>query len=156
MKTETTPLHRLVQHFCREHTAEWRAREVIRQAIQEIHHAAHEAGLCLEANDGLPDRLEQASAAITEMEEAIARLWPLPASAVKEEVRVMPQGYIIELAAGGPWLKNDLTWTPHWDERGVWHERADAEQAMARSLLQNGKASAVAPPPSAAKEEMNL
>ena len=50
---------------------------------------------------------------------------------------LMHQGYIIELADGGPWLKNDLTWTPIWDERGVWHEVIDAELAMARSLSPN-------------------
>jgi hypothetical protein len=50
---------------------------------------------------------------------------------------IMHQGYIIELADGGPWLKNDLTWTPIWDERGVWHEVIDAELAMARSLSPN-------------------
>jgi len=43
-------------------------------------------------------------------------------------------GYIIELADGGPWLKNNLTWTPNWEERGVWHEITDAELAVARSL----------------------
>ena len=53
---------------------------------------------------------------------------------------IMHQGYIIELADGGPWLKNDLTWTPIWDERGVWHEIVDAELAMARSLSPNDKA----------------
>jgi hypothetical protein len=47
---------------------------------------------------------------------------------------IMHQGYIIELADGGPWLKNDLTWTPIWDERGVWHDLTDAELALARSL----------------------
>lgn len=50
---------------------------------------------------------------------------------------IMHQGYIIELADGGPWLKTDLTWTPIWDERGVWHELTDAELAMARSLSPN-------------------
>ena len=50
------------------------------------------------------------------------------------DAKIMHQGYIIELADGGPWLKNDLTWTPVWDERGVWHEPEDAELAMARSL----------------------
>jgi hypothetical protein len=47
---------------------------------------------------------------------------------------ILNQGFIIELAEGGPWLKNDLTWTPIWDERGVWHEITDAELAVARSL----------------------
>ena len=47
---------------------------------------------------------------------------------------IMHQGYIIELAEGGPWLRQDLTWTPVWNERGVWHERTDAELAMSRSL----------------------
>lgn len=47
---------------------------------------------------------------------------------------ILHQGYIIELAEGGPWLTNDLTWTPTWDERGIWHEKADAELALARSL----------------------
>ena len=51
-----------------------------------------------------------------------------------EQPPVQHHGYIIELADGGPWLKNDLTWTPIWEERGVWHEIADAELAMARSL----------------------
>ncbi len=43
-------------------------------------------------------------------------------------------GCIIELADGGPWLKNDLTWTPIWDERGVWSDYAEAESAIAKSL----------------------
>ena len=43
-------------------------------------------------------------------------------------------GYFVELADGGPWLKNDLTWTPAWNERGVWPELADAEAAIAKSL----------------------
>lgn len=49
--------------------------------------------------------------------------------------KIINQGYIIELAEGGPWLKDDLTWTPNWVERGVWHELADAELAIARSLV---------------------
>jgi hypothetical protein len=48
--------------------------------------------------------------------------------------QILHQGFIIELAEGGPWLKNDLTWTPEWDERGVWGELVDAELALARSL----------------------
>jgi hypothetical protein len=51
--------------------------------------------------------------------------------------KIMHHGYIIELANGGPWLRNDLTWTPIWDERGVWHEFIDAELAMASSLSPN-------------------
>ncbi len=49
---------------------------------------------------------------------------------------IKSQGYIIELAEGGPWLAQDLTVTPNFDERGVWHEIVDAELAMARSLEQ--------------------
>jgi hypothetical protein len=52
---------------------------------------------------------------------------------------ILSQGYVIELAEGGPWLRNDLTWSPIWAERGVWHEYADAELAMARSLEIKGK-----------------
>lgn len=57
----------------------------------------------------------------------------VPGSAAK----ILHQGYIIELADGGHWLRNGLTWTPIWDERGVWHELADAELAIARSLSPN-------------------
>lgn len=49
--------------------------------------------------------------------------------------KIIHQGYIIELAEGGPWLRDDLTWTPSWKERGIWHELADAELAIARSLV---------------------
>jgi hypothetical protein len=50
------------------------------------------------------------------------------------EPKILHQGYIIELADGGPWLTQDLTWTPNYDDRGVWRELADAELARARSL----------------------
>lgn len=50
------------------------------------------------------------------------------------EPKVLSQGYIIELAEGGPWLKNDLTWTDDWSERGVWHDIFEAELAIADSL----------------------
>ncbi len=42
--------------------------------------------------------------------------------------------YIIELAEGGPWLKNDLTWTPDWAERGIWPDIQSAELARDRSF----------------------
>ena len=63
-----------------------------------------------------------------------------PLAATTGLQKVVNQGYIIELADGGPWLKKDLTWTPIWDERGVWHELIDAKLAMARSLSPNVKA----------------
>ncbi len=47
------------------------------------------------------------------------------------------QGYIIEIAEGGPWLAQDGTVTINWGERGVWHELTDAELALARSLSPN-------------------
>ena len=53
---------------------------------------------------------------------------------VKVTAKILQQGYIVELADGGPWLKNDLSWTPVWEERGVWDELADAELAAVRSL----------------------
>jgi hypothetical protein len=43
-------------------------------------------------------------------------------------------GYIIELAEHGPWLTQDGAVTTNWGDRGIWHELADAELAMARSL----------------------
>jgi hypothetical protein len=61
--------------------------------------------------------------------------------------RVLPQGYIIELAPGGPWLKNDLTWTPDYAERGVWHELVDAELAISRSLQPNIRDDTAVKPP---------
>lgn len=57
-----------------------------------------------------------------------------PLSALAGSAKILHCGFIIELAEHGPWLKNDLTWTPHWGDRGIWHERTDAEQAIARSL----------------------
>ena len=57
---------------------------------------------------------------------------------------ILNQGYIIELADGGPWLKQDLTWTPDWGDRGIWHELTDAELARARSLQPNAEVSEVA------------
>lgn len=50
--------------------------------------------------------------------------------------KILHQGYIIEHVDGGPWLKEDLTWTLIWDERGVWFELTDAELALARSVDQ--------------------
>ena len=50
---------------------------------------------------------------------------------------ILHQGYIIELAEGGPWLAQDLTVTINWGERGVWHDITDAELALARSLSPN-------------------
>ena len=56
---------------------------------------------------------------------------------LNQDISILHQGYIVELADGGPWLKNDLTWTPNWAERGVWHELIDAELAVAHSVSPN-------------------
>jgi len=45
--------------------------------------------------------------------------------------------FFVELAPGGPWLKNDLTCTPNWDERGLWPSIEEAETACTQSLKQN-------------------
>jgi hypothetical protein len=42
--------------------------------------------------------------------------------------------FFVELAPGGPWLKNDLTCTPNWIERGLWPSIKEAETACAQSL----------------------
>lgn len=52
---------------------------------------------------------------------------------------ILNQGYIIEIASGGPWLAQDLTVAINWDARGVWHEITDAELALARSQTQGRK-----------------
>jgi hypothetical protein len=51
--------------------------------------------------------------------------------------KVLHTGYIIELAGDGPWLREDGTWTPIWDERGVWWSEDDAKLAIIRSLSPN-------------------
>ena len=47
---------------------------------------------------------------------------------------ILSLGFIVEVAEGGPWLRQDGTWTPDYAERGVWHEYEDAEMAIYRSL----------------------
>lgn len=63
---------------------------------------------------------------------------PSPASMSGSELnrsaKILTQGYIIELAECGPWLKNDLTWTLIWADRGVWHEITDAELALTGAI----------------------
>ena len=56
-----------------------------------------------------------------------------PAAAGQAEPKIRFEGYSVELTEVGPWLKGNLTWTPIWDERGVWTEWADADLARARS-----------------------
>lgn len=43
-------------------------------------------------------------------------------------------GYYIEVAEHGPWLRQDLSVTPNWTERGVWPTMQAAEDAMEESL----------------------
>lgn len=71
-KQAAVVLHRLVRPFLRENTAMWRARDEIRDAIEDLRNAADEAMICIENQE----RLQQASAAFYAAEKAIARLWP--------------------------------------------------------------------------------
>ena len=70
----------------------------------------------------------------------MAQAWSGPAREnstnenMSDQPAILSQGYIVEVAAGGPWLKQDGTWTPNYDERGVWHEYDDAEMAIYHSL----------------------
>lgn len=67
---------------------------------------------------------------------------------------IMHQGYIIELADGGPWLRHDLTWTPDFEKRGVWLTYQDAQLAIARSLSPNGQGQRRAPETGVAGKEI--
>jgi len=69
-------LHSLARPFRKEATAEWRKREEIRNAIEDLRNAADEATLCLEPGEELQTKLAQASEAFRDAEKAIKRLWP--------------------------------------------------------------------------------
>lgn len=43
-------------------------------------------------------------------------------------------GYIVEIAEGGPWLGHDLTVTVEYQDRGIWPTFEEARQALTRSL----------------------
>lgn len=67
-------LHRLVRPFKRENTKLWRARERIRNALEDVRNNADEAYLCLEMDERLQDRLPQASTALLDLESALKKL----------------------------------------------------------------------------------
>ena len=69
-------LHRLVRPFQHGNTSQWPERQRIRSALENIHDAADEASRCLEMDERLHERLDQASQAIRELEVAVHSLWP--------------------------------------------------------------------------------
>ena len=73
---EDHSLHRLVRPFQHGNTSQWPERQRIRSALENIHDAADEASRCLEMDERLHERLDQASQAIRELEVAVHSLWP--------------------------------------------------------------------------------
>lgn len=71
-------LHPVVQPFERENTAQWRNRERIRNALEDIRNNADEACLCLEAGEQMQDHLPQASQAMRDMDAALRELTGRP------------------------------------------------------------------------------
>ena len=67
-------LHRLVRPFERENTKRWRDRERIRNALEDVRNNADEAYLCLEMDERIQDRLQQASNALLDLEAALKKL----------------------------------------------------------------------------------
>ena len=70
------PLHPLIEPFKREATARWREREDIRFTLEELRDASDEAWQLLEKPDRDEHDLARASAALREVESAIAKLSP--------------------------------------------------------------------------------
>lgn len=69
-------LHPLIEPFRREATARWREREDLRFALEELRDAADEAWQYLEKADRDEHDLARASAALREVESAVAKLSP--------------------------------------------------------------------------------
>ena len=53
------------------------------------------------------------------------------------EPEIICDGYYVELAAGGPWLTEQLSWTTTWAERHCWPTEEKARAAADAAIMDN-------------------